>query len=345
MKAGISSRTKQTSMRWRINDAVMRIMLWPKDIINRSLPQSIRRFYWLALSGVQAMILYGWGSFWRRYRRYRQNEKNVLKWQTQLKQDADQQRVFEIEPGQFLMPEKLRVAVVVHAYYAELFSDVCSYLKNMPCPYTLLISVKNTADQQLVSRQIANLPLVQKTVVKIVENRGRDIKPFLVDFASELTDFDYICKVHTKKSLYTGEEKMDRRQYLYKMVIGSRQRIRAILTIFARDHNVGIIYPARYEEMPYWCYTWLSNKWIAAPFVNRLGFDFDPDEYIDYPSGSMCWFKKEALKPLLDMRLAGSDFPEENGQNDGALQHVIERCFTLSARSAGLKYVVINDLT
>lgn len=344
MKAVDSSRTGHASMRWRVNLAVMRVLLWPKDLVTRTFPPSIRHLYWLVLSGVQAMILYGWGSFWRRYRRYRQNENNVLKWRMQLKRDEDRQTVFEIAPGQFQQPEKLRLAVVVHAYYAELFNGVCSYLKNMPCPYTLLISVKSEDDKQAVSRQASSLPMVQKTVVKIVENRGRDIKPLLVDFASELSDFDYICKVHTKKSLYTGEEKMDRRQYLYKMVIGSRQRIQAILTVFARDPGVGIIYPARYEEMPYWCYTWLSNKWTAAPFVNRLGFDFDPDEYIDYPSGSMCWFKKEALKPLLDMRLTGTDFPEERGQNDGALQHVIERCFTLSARSAGFKYAVINDL-
>ncbi len=344
MKAGFNSRTKQNSIRRRINDAVMRVMRWFKDPINRYSPASIRHLYWLAFSGVQVMILYGWRIFWQRYRRYRQNQNNISKWLTQLEQGAEQQAVFKIEPKQFLLPEKLKVAVVVHAYYTELFAEVCSYLKNMPCPYTLLVSVKNEDDRKIIDQQVGSLPLLEKTIVKVVENRGRDIKPFLVDFASELNDFDYICKVHTKKSLFTGEEKMDRRQYLYKMVIGSRQRIQAILTIFARDAGVGIIYPARYEQMPYWSYTWLSNKSIAAPFVNMLGFDFDPDEYIDYPSGSMFWFKKEALKPLLDMRLTGNDFPEEMGQNDGELQHVMERCFTLSARSRGFKPVIINDL-
>ncbi|MCX6006176.1 MAG: hypothetical protein NTZ34_02805, partial [Chloroflexi bacterium] len=344
MKAGFNSRTKQNNIRRRINDAVMRVMLWLKDPIIRHFPPVIKHFYWLAFSGVQVMILYGWSIFWQRYKRYWQNENNVSKWLAQLKQGTEQQTAFKIEPKQFLLPKKLKVAVVVHAYYAGVFTEVCSYLKNMPCPYTLLISVKDENDQQVINRQVGSLPLLEKTIVKIVENRGRDIKPFLVDFASELNDFDYICKVHTKKSLYTGTEKMDRRQYLYKMVLGSRQRIQAILTIFARDADVGIIYPERFEEMPYWSYTWMSNKWIAAPFVNRLGFDFDPDEYIDYPSGSMFWFKKEAMKPLLDMRLTRDDFPEERGQNDGALQHVIERCFTLSARSRGLKYIIITDI-
>lgn len=344
MKTGSNLRTKQISIRRRINDAFVKVMFRLGDPINRYFPAGVRHFYWLALSGVQVLILYGWGIFWQRYRRYWRNENNVSKWLAQLKQGTEQQTAFKIEPKQFQLPKKLKVAVVVHAYYTEVFSEICSYLKNMPCPYTLLISVKDEEDRQVIERQTGSLPLLEKTIVKTVENRGRDIKPFLVDFASELNDFDYVCKIHTKKSLYTGSEKMDRRQYLYKMILGSRQRIQSILTIFARDAEVGIIYPTRFEEMPYWSYTWMSNKWAAAPLVNKLGFDYDPDEYIDYPSGSMFWFKKEALKPLLDMRLTGDDFPEEKGQNDGALQHILERCFTLSARSRGLKYIIINDI-
>jgi FMN phosphatase YigB (HAD superfamily) len=324
----------------------MRVMLGPKALIDRIFPQGsgIRRFYALAMTGVQIIILYGWNSFWRRYRHYRQTEKNVTKWRSQLAQDAEQRKAFKIEPGQFILPEKLKVAVVLHAYYPEIFGEICTYLKNMPCVYTLFISVKSKEDMQAINGQLRDLPMLERSVVKAVANRGRDIAPFLVDFAAELDDFDYICKVHTKKSLFSGSEKMEWRQYLYKMLLGSKQRIQAILTVFARDAVVGIIYPARYEGMPYLAYTWLSNKWVAAPYVNRLGFDFDPDEYIDYPAGSMFWIKKEALKPLLDMHLARNDFPEEKGQNDGALQHVMERCFTLSARSRGLKYALINDL-
>ncbi|MGD0854889.1 MAG: rhamnan synthesis F family protein [Dehalococcoidia bacterium] len=345
MNANFNSRIKQNRAKWRVNDAVMRVMLWPKALIDRIFPQgsSIRRYYGLAVSGVQIIILYGWGSFWRRYRHYQQTEKNVSKWRTQLVRDAEQ-KVFKIEPEQFLLPKKLKVAVVVHSYYTELFGEICTYLKNMPCSYTLFVSIKSKADMQAINAQLQDLPMLERAVVKVVANRGRDIAPFLVDFASELADYDYICKVHTKKSLFTGSEKMEWRQYLYKMLLGSKQRIQAILTVFARDASVGIIYPARYEHTPYWAYTWLSNKWDAAPFVNRLGFDFDPDEYIDYPTGSMFWIKKEALKPLFDMRLARNDFPEERGQTDGALHHIMERCFTLSARSRGFKYTIINDL-
>ena len=344
MKSRNRTHPKKVGIRRRINDAVMLILLWPKDFINRHCPQSIRQFYWLVMSGAPVLILYGWSSFWQRYRRYRQNENNISRWQTQLKQGSERQMVFKIEPKQFLPLQKQKVAVVAHAYYMEVFPEICSYLKEMPCPYTMLVSVMNEEDRQSVIRQTAGLPRLEKVIVKTVENRGRDIKPFLVDFAAELPDYDYICKVHTKKSLHTGEEKIDRREYLYQMVMGSRQRMQAILTIFLQNSDVGIVYPARFKEMPYWSYTWLSNKWIAAPVVNRLGIVFDPEEYIDYPSGSMFWIKKEALKPLLDMRLRGDDFPDEKGQTDGELQHVLERCFALSAQSAGLRHVVITDL-
>lgn len=346
MKADFNSRIKQTRIRWRINDAVTHVMLWPKPLIERISPSgsSFRRYYGLAITGLQIMILYGWESFWRRYRHFSRTEKNVAGWHSELQCATDQRRLFKITPDEFIPLEKQKVAVVIHAYYPDLFPEICTYLKNMPCPYTLLISARNDEDVQVINRQVAGLPMLAKTVVKVVENRGRDIAPFLVDFASEVAGFDYICKIHTKKSLFTGSERMEWRQYLYKMLLGSKERVQAILTLFAGDESVGIIYPVRSDCLPYWAYTWLSNKWLAAPVVNRLGFDFDPDEYIDYPAGSMFWIKKEALKPLLDMRFKEDDFPEERGQNDSAVQHVIERCFVLSAQSRGLKFAQINEL-
>src|SRR5512137_1431777 len=123
MKASHNSHATQENVRQRINDAVMHFLLLPKELIYTHFPQGVRHFYWLALSGMQVMILYGWKSFWRRYRRYLQNEKNVSEWQRQLKQGAELQRAITVEQGQYQMPEKLKVAVVVHAYYAELYSQ------------------------------------------------------------------------------------------------------------------------------------------------------------------------------------------------------------------------------
>ena len=120
------------SIRWRIHDILMPVMLWPRDLVGRICPLRVRHFYGLAVAGIQIIILYGWGTFWRRFQHYRKAEKNISLWKTRLKQGIRQQEVFEINPEQFLLPDKARVAVVVHAYYPDVFSEICAHLKGIP---------------------------------------------------------------------------------------------------------------------------------------------------------------------------------------------------------------------
>jgi FMN phosphatase YigB (HAD superfamily) len=236
-----------------------------------------------------------------------------------------------------------KIAVVVHVYYVDLFEEVCLYLKNIPVKYTLLISVCRDDDCATITKKVNNLPNVEHVEIKIVENRGRDIAPFFVDFAQLIKNFEYVCKIHTKKSLFTGSERTEWRRYLYDMMLGSSERVHAIMSVFKRDPSVGVIYPEMWEGISYWAATWLSNKGKAAPLLKKLRIRFDSDEYIDFPTGSMFWARREALEPLLDLKLRREDFPDERGQTDGELQHVIERCFVLSAKNKGLKYAVIRD--
>lgn len=322
---------------------VVRILLWPRPLIERLFPpgSAVVRYYWLMLSGVQIIILNGWSSFRRRYDHYRRTQKKIGRWRKGIESKAEQPHIVEITPDQFASTDNLKVAVVVHAYYFDVFDEICGYLKNMPCRYALLVSVKDEDDRRVAVRRIESLPAVGEAVVKVVHNRGRDIKPFLVDFGTDLLRYDYICKIHTKKSLFKGAEDAGWRRYLCGALLGSQERIRAILTMFEHHKRTGIIYPDRYPGLPYWAYTWLSNRWIAAPIVQRLGFKFDADEYIEYPAGSMFWIRKEALKPLLGLGITEGDFPEEIGQTDGTMHHLLERCFTLSAQAAGMTHALV----
>lgn len=132
MKKRPDSHMTHKSIRWRIHDILMPVMLWPRDLVGRICPLRVRHFYGLAVTGIQIIILYGWGTFWRRFQHYRKAEKNISLWKTRLKQGIRQQEVFEINPEQFLLPDKARVAVVVHAYYPDVFSEICAHLKGMP---------------------------------------------------------------------------------------------------------------------------------------------------------------------------------------------------------------------
>lgn len=257
--------------------------------------------------------------------------------------DFDSNETFCISLPEFVTLEGIRIAVHVHVYYIDLFDEVKKYLSNIPIPYSLFVSVTNDEDRQIVLEKILGIPQVDRIEVRVVENRGRNIAPLVVEFGRLFQDYEYICHIHTKKSIYTGEEKTGWRQYLYERLLGSPDTIHAILTAFERDPKIGIICPEIYPHLPYWACTWLSNKGIAASILKRLNIPFDPDVYFDYPVGSMFWIRKKALDPLLGLGLTTRDFPVELGQTDGTLHHTLERCFILAARSRGYRHLMIID--
>lgn len=298
------------------------------------------RYYKLGRKAWRILINQGPVALWRAFLTYRRTSKAVRQAKALPGSSSES---FCLAPSDFVTVTKAKIAVVVHAYYVDVFEEICSYLKNIPFKFSLFVSVKDGHDRAIVAHKAKRLPHAEQVDIRVVPNRGRDIAPLLVEFGPALRRFDYILHLHTKKSLRTGTEQIGWRRYRYEMLVGSKERVRAILSVFEKDRTVGIVYSETLDDGPYWGHTWLSNKAIASTLLTRMGVRFDPEEYLDFPVGSMFWARREALEPLLDLRLTWDDFPEETGQTDGMLHHTIERCFVLAARSRGLRQLVLTD--
>ena len=87
---------------------------------------------------------------------------------------------------------------------------------------------------------------------------------------------------------------------------------------------------------------WGRNFHGTKDFLHRLGIEIDHRNLIEFPAGSMFWFKPKALAPLLNCGLTFDDFPEELGQVDGTLAHVIERAFLFVVEAAGFGWVKVD---
>lgn len=235
----------------------------------------------------------------------------------------------------------LRVGVMAHMFYPDLIEEFAQSLQHIPVPFTLMVSVIDAAVAEQVQTRMEQLPNLQHLSVKIVENRGRDVAPLLVDFHDEILALDVICHIHTKKSLYTGCEQSRWRRYLLNSLFGSSERVAWILGMFQASPNLGLVYPESYEEMPLWGHTVLSNGPICDALGTRLGIALEHGRYLDYPTGSMFWARVDALRPLFDLRLQTHDFPPEQGQVDGTLQHAMERMFSQVARHLGYRLGIL----
>jgi FMN phosphatase YigB (HAD superfamily) len=236
-----------------------------------------------------------------------------------------------------------RIAVHAHIFYLELAEEIAVYLRHIPFAFDLFISTPDQAAKTACEAIFRSLHRVERLWVCVTPNRGRDIAPLFCLFGSELSGYDFIAHIHTKKSLYAGGGMLGWREYLLRQLLGGEDQVRRIFTLFADDPGLGLIYPQNYRQFPYWGNTWLSNKGLGREWCRRLGIADLPDGYFDYPAGSMFWARPAGLRTLFDAGILLADFPDEAGQTDGTLAHCLERLFALSMQQAGLRTAIVAD--
>jgi len=239
----------------------------------------------------------------------------------------------------------LNIAVVVHAFYIDVLEDIISSIDYISPKPDLFISVAQDADIIAIKSLLKDRGY-EKVVIKAVENRGRDVAPFLIDFSKDLKLYDLCCKIHGKKSLYGGSEQTNWRNHLYHNLLGSKEIVDDILNAFFQNEKLGLLFSDNYGMIPYWGYTWLTNRGLVADVLKKLNLsklNYILDKtYIDYPAGTMFWFRPEAISQILDADFKYEDFPEEPIGNDGTLAHGLERLFGYVTQLNGFDYVEQN---
>ena len=107
------------------------------------------------------------------------------------------------------------------------------------------------------------------------------------------------------------------------------------------NEKVGVVFPQYYAPIRV-SINWGENYLATKDFLRGLGIEIDNRHLIEFPAGSMFWFKPEALAPLFECGLTFDDFPEEGGQVDGTIAHAIERAFLFIAEAAGYTWIKID---
>ena len=244
---------------------------------------------------------------------------------------------FDSQPG--------KIAIQAHIFYLDLLDEMAAACANMPYKFDALISIVDAAAEEKVRAAFEKISSVEKCIVRVVPNRGRDVAPFLVGFGDLLPKYDFILHIHSKKSLYTGAEQQNWRNYLLDALLGSPKRIKKIFRAFIDDKAVGVIYPRPADNVPYVAFTWLSNRAQGQILLSRAGIAPNKIEYFDFPAGTMFWARTKALKKFFALGLTIEDFPPEKGQNDGTIAHAFERSVLLAALSEDMNYYEFEPAT
>jgi lipopolysaccharide biosynthesis protein len=233
--------------------------------------------------------------------------------------------------------DRPRVAVALHLYYVDLMPEICEQLRAILEPFDLYVTTPFEADVPTILNTTS--AIANRTTVCIVENRGRDIRPFLMLLRSGLLDGYAVClKLHGKKSTYSARG-ADWRRQLYGDLLGTSLIARQSLALF-EDPAVGMVGSCRYFlSHPRF---WGANEVRLRGLLEATGLEGKPDEpALAFYAGSMFWFRPQALGPLAKLPERVLAFEEEAGQQDGTLAHACERAFALVAGRAGYRSTAV----
>lgn len=260
-------------------------------------------------------------------------------------------------PNSWVTPQRLlrrsmSIGIHFHIHYVSLIEEFICYLKDFPVPFDLIV----TTTQEQCVKAIENLccsllhNLCNLYVIP-VENRGRDIAPWVVSTAEYQSKYELFCHVHGKFSLeYDNGIGNTWRKYLFDNLISS-EAVSDIINTFSADNSIGCLFPDYYSEIKKICISEnipligeFGEQKIIEELMDKmnLGRLFSRDDLF-YSAGTMFWYRPKALQPLFEIGLSYNDFPAEPIPNGGTIAHAIERLPGLLCREQGFRAVIFNE--
>ncbi|HQS73019.1 MAG TPA: rhamnan synthesis F family protein [Sulfurovum sp.] len=238
------------------------------------------------------------------------------------------------------------IAIIIHVFYVDIWKEIKNYLCNLDIAYDIYITVPEDTSENTLVEMFENTPNIH---IYMVENRGRDVLPFLqVMNIIGIENYNYICKIHTKK---TGESALGNvwRKLLYFDLLGSRETVNSIINLFENDGNIGII-TGKNTILDSQRYTY-GNRDNIDLLASKLHITYD--EPYRFPAGTMFWARSNIVAPIVNLFTNGQlDFEEEAGQKDDTLAHAVERFFGIIAQEqhqkileSPAKYSCLPDTT
>lgn len=232
------------------------------------------------------------------------------------------------------------VCIHVHCFYVDIFKEMAAFLLNLDNVSHLVVTVNSQSDKIAVEQMLASRVDFCKLTVMIVENRGRDIAPFLLAASAIWRQYDIVLHLHTKLSSHV-EWGRDWGRYLIEQTIGSSNIVKKIQTLFSQNRLLGCAYPENYYRVKPYIDVVRSDRALIR-YAAILGVDRKIVDANEFAAGSVAWYRTISLKKVLDVIVDGDMFEEEANQRDYTFAHSLERLMPMSVTALGFSSTVYN---
>ena len=237
-----------------------------------------------------------------------------------------------------------RVAVFIHAFYAEMMPEFWAQIEKFPMPAHLFLSTATEENKEAIETFLdaQGWPEADRTVRVVEQNRGRDMSSLFITFRDVALsgDYDVALRLHSKRTPQVTRQVAEGfKAHLFDNLVHSPGAIRQILDRFDAETDIGLVIPpVIHVGFGTLGHAWYSNRAAVQDLCNRMGLTIplDADTPVA-PYGTMFWFRLSALRPMFEWPWQWDEYNPEPNHVDGGLAHVQERLIGYVVQGSGYR--------
>ncbi|MES2666537.1 MAG: rhamnan synthesis F family protein [Pseudomonadota bacterium] len=265
---------------------------------------------------------------------------------------ADQ---YEILPVEARSPGKTawsfgRIAVFIHAFYAEMMPEFWDLLQQLPCDHDLFLTTSTEAHKAEIEAFLADKGFpADRTEVRVVDqNRGRDMSSLFITFRDvALSDrYPVALRLHSKRTPQVSRQVGEGfKKHLFDNLVKSPGYVGNILDLFEQQPDIGMVMPpVIHVGFGTLGHSWFNNRGTLHQLSLDMGLNvpFDADTPVA-AYGTMYWFRPAAMWKMFKWEWKWEDYNSEPHHIDGGLAHVQERLIGYCVQDAGFRIVQVMN--
>jgi len=212
-----------------------------------------------------------------------------------------------------------KFAVIIHLYHFDLWNEILSYISKYNFDIYITMPKHNIKYINIIQQSYHD------AIIDIVENKGRDILPFLILINKyDFSKYKFVLKIHTKKSPHTSIGN-SWRTGLYNTLINDNVINNIIENL---DNNIGLVGSNKYFNKNFFKNKYLfGNKRKYYELCKYYNINKKIADDIEFFAGTMFWISSKIIHKFKEYKIPNNLFIKETGQIDGETHHAFERIF------------------
>lgn len=227
-----------------------------------------------------------------------------------------------------------KILVHIHLFYHDMWPEIQNYLQNIHAAHYDLVITTPQYEPSLVQKICLFKP---QAIIHQTDNKGYDVWPFIMVLNhTDLSQYDYIIKLHTKRDMRHGSTLKHRdvsghkwRTYLYHFLKDKNYFQRALHAFHIQD-NLGMI--AHHHIICTQEPSDLNASSHAYTILKNMGLHTQKFSFV---AGTMFMARAHIFKPLKTLNLTSADFELPSREYPSTLSHAFERLFGLLPLAQG----------